>query len=707
MNRKQKLNRIIGLLLAVVLAAGLLPFSLLPAEAEPSYISNVIGPIGSEDEEIDFGESDPEADLESEGDFVASLHEVALKGLPYNERLLAVAETQLGYTESETNFVVKEDEETGKKAKYGITRYGQWYGLPYEDWCAMFISFCLHYGEVPNYLMPADSGAFTWVNRLQSLGLFRWRNEYTPKPGDLIFFDNDLSGRSDHVGIVSSLYTEDDVEMVETIEGNHSKTVEKFSYPLISLEIQGYGVMSEEIPADEQESAVTTEYVSGADTYRVTVTYTPDALIPDNAVVIVSEIFPGTPEYDAYVAESAGALGWEEDSVTDAMVLDISLYADGVEIQPAAPVNVEMVLVDKSADDWNVVHFGQEEPRVLESTSEGDAVSFATEGFSVFVFAKSKLEKTLVASDGNTYNITLTYNADRAGIPDDAELLVTEILPGSDEYAAYMQMADESIESEMVFFARFFDITIISDGQEIQPLAPVEVSIELADELDESVKTVHFGDEVEVIEDASLSVSSGDTDVRSEVSFSADGFSVYGVLLTTLEKTIAASDGNTYSINVTFGANAKLPLDAQLDAREILPSETGEYDDYLRETESALGYDTGTIPYARFFDITILSAAGEKLQPADGTTVDVCIELADKNDSDEAAANTKVVHFADDSVAGEVVENLAVEGNIISFEAEGFSAYAIVEGPDPDVLKGSIIKTLGDLSNAVSNSESL
>ena len=117
MNRKQKQNRIIGLLLAVVLAAGLLPFSLLPAEAEPSYISNVIGPIGSEDEEIDFGESDPEADLESEGDFVDSLHEVALKGLPYNERLLAVAETQLGYTESETNFVVKEDEETGKKAK--------------------------------------------------------------------------------------------------------------------------------------------------------------------------------------------------------------------------------------------------------------------------------------------------------------------------------------------------------------------------------------------------------------------------------------------------------------------------------------------------------------------------------------------------------------------------------------------------------------
>ena len=261
-----------------------------------------------------------------------------------------------------------------------------------------------------------------------------------------------------------------------------------------------------------------------------------------------------------------------------------------------------------------------------------------------------------------------------------------------------MQMADESIESEMVFFARFFDITIISDGQEIQPLAPVEVSIELADELDESVKTVHFGDEVEVIEDASLSVSSGDTDVRSEVSFSADGFSVYGVLLTTLEKTIAASDGNTYSINVTFGANAKLPLDAQLDAREILPSETGEYDDYLRETESALGYDTGTIPYARFFDITILSAAGEKLQPADGTTVDVCIELANV----ESGQDLRVVHFPDealpsqsvDETGGDNSENSNVGsgveivdsstedgafGQIVSFAADSFSVYAIVD----------------------------
>ena len=49
MNRKQKLNRIIGFLLAVVLAAGLLPFSLLPAEAEPSGVCNMIDSIREED----------------------------------------------------------------------------------------------------------------------------------------------------------------------------------------------------------------------------------------------------------------------------------------------------------------------------------------------------------------------------------------------------------------------------------------------------------------------------------------------------------------------------------------------------------------------------------------------------------------------------------------------------------------------------------
>ena len=714
MSMKHNLKRYIGLLLVIVMVAGMMPASALA----DTFTSNVIGPLTLEEEEVDFGEPDPSADLESEGDFIASLHEVPLKGLPYNQRLLAVAETQLGYTESAVNFVVKEDEVTGKKAKFGITRYGQWYGLPYEDWCAMFISFCLHYGQVPNYLMPADSGAFTWVNRLQSMGLFRWRSEYTPKPGDLIFFDNDLSGQSDHVGIVSSLFTVDGVDMVETIEGNHSKTVEKFSYPLISLEIQGYGVMSDENPdAAAEEKQLVADYASGTDTYRVTMTYTPDALIPANAVLVVSEILPGTPEYDAYVAESAGALGWEEGSVSDAKVLDISVFADGVEVQPAAPVNVEMVLVDQPAEDWNVVHFGKEETQVLESTAEGDAVSFATDGFSIFVFAKSKLEKTLVASDGNTYNITLTYDPDKAGIPENAELKVTEILQevsedpdASSEYDEYLSRAEGALEkNQRVTFARFFDITIMADGQEIQPATPVEVKIELANEEltaedTEDVKAVHFSSEGDV-------TALDTTREEQTVTFNAEGFSIYGIVGTeTLTGGFVSADGSTYEVNVTYGSEAGIPKGSTLKLVEYTEDRPEykqakeklyEYREEVKAQEEETGVETEEAGEEEkdeeksgfsALGISIIDPDGNEIEPKGEVSVVITMKTLPAGfEAEDLLATMEVHHLAvtDGAITVEKVASPVLEGSEITandngavaeFVTESFSTYTITWG---------------------------
>ena len=53
--------------------------------------------------------------------------------------IVGVALTQVGYTESVRNFEV---DDTG--IRHGYTRYGDWYGVPYSDWSATFVSFCLH-----------------------------------------------------------------------------------------------------------------------------------------------------------------------------------------------------------------------------------------------------------------------------------------------------------------------------------------------------------------------------------------------------------------------------------------------------------------------------------------------------------------------------------------------------------------------------------
>jgi cell wall-associated NlpC family hydrolase len=60
---------------------------------------------------------------------------------------------------------------------------------------------------------------------------------YIPAPGDIIFFDWEPDGSSDHVGIVE--YVEG--EVVHTVEGNTSNSCARRSYRLDSKNICGYG----------------------------------------------------------------------------------------------------------------------------------------------------------------------------------------------------------------------------------------------------------------------------------------------------------------------------------------------------------------------------------------------------------------------------------------------------------------------------------
>jgi cell wall-associated NlpC family hydrolase len=68
----------------------------------------------------------------------------------------------------------------------------------------------------------------------------QWQDSggYVPVTGDLIFFDWDGDGSSDHVGIVA--YVEGGT--VHTIEGNTSDSVARRSYGLDSVKVMGYGV---------------------------------------------------------------------------------------------------------------------------------------------------------------------------------------------------------------------------------------------------------------------------------------------------------------------------------------------------------------------------------------------------------------------------------------------------------------------------------
>lgn len=189
-------------------------------------------------------QNDPEADVETEADWMATFADVTLTG-EWDEDLLSIARSQLGYQESTRNYEVMEDGETIK----GYTRYGDWYGMPYGDWCAMFVSFCLNYADIPRDAIPYEASCPDWIEALQDTDydLYRPAGEYTPVPGDLIYFDWDGNGISDHVGIVAEIIpaTETEPARVKTIEGNCGDCVMEQEYSLDNSVILGYGQLPE------------------------------------------------------------------------------------------------------------------------------------------------------------------------------------------------------------------------------------------------------------------------------------------------------------------------------------------------------------------------------------------------------------------------------------------------------------------------------
>jgi hypothetical protein len=117
--------------------------------------------------------------------------------------------------------------------------YWSWYGFSERvEWCACFVSWCAEMcGYIEAGILPKFAGCDIGVGWFKRNG--QWQDGgYTPAPGDIIFFDWNGNGSSDHVGIVERV----DDEFVYTIEGNTSDSCARRSYRLDSGKIFGYGV---------------------------------------------------------------------------------------------------------------------------------------------------------------------------------------------------------------------------------------------------------------------------------------------------------------------------------------------------------------------------------------------------------------------------------------------------------------------------------
>ena len=179
------------------------------------------------------------------------------------EMLISVAAGELGYTAT----------------KGGYTKYGDWGGKAYGEYCSEFVSWCVNradelYGTAmlgKDYpLQKSCEDGATWFKEhgryitvagglhgeegqfWMADGMPVASRPYVPKPGDLIYFEWYKYNRLDHVGIVEFVTKDaDGSTWVHTIEGNNHilgptpTAVERYTYRLEDTSIRGYGVQEE------------------------------------------------------------------------------------------------------------------------------------------------------------------------------------------------------------------------------------------------------------------------------------------------------------------------------------------------------------------------------------------------------------------------------------------------------------------------------
>ena len=202
--------------------------------------------------------SDITADIETEDDWEMSFANLE-RGNTTAENLVLLARSQLGNGESEANFQVDQN-----GVRRGITRYGQWYGNPYGDWSAMFVSFCLHYAGVTD--LPANAGVESMRLEWADDGLYRAAARYAPQVGDLLFLTENGS-TANAVAIITAV----DGSRITAVQGDVDNVVSEVTYDLDSAAILGYGTVPEQTgltvlaatPDGATVVARTTAYSSG------------------------------------------------------------------------------------------------------------------------------------------------------------------------------------------------------------------------------------------------------------------------------------------------------------------------------------------------------------------------------------------------------------------------------------------------------------
>ena len=330
---------------------------------------------------------------------------------------------------------------------------------------------------------------------------------------------------------------------------------------------------------------------------------------------LVFTFIPYTVEKNQISYDEAGKLASEGRNVKGFFTFDLTTAQIDFE-------KTELETVEKEDGTTEEIQYSKAEVVFVKENNDRN-IDEISRTLTLAAHAEKEEPKTLT-SEGSDYTVTVSYTED-AQIPDNAELAVREIEKDSEEYASYLEQAKGAVdETKSVNEARFFDITILVDGEKVEPQAPVNVQITFAgigQTNTDDTQLLHYKDdkEVEIMDKAEFSKSEeteDETKAVDTVQFEADGFSVYGIVGTqTITANFLTADGKTLKITVTFDEKEEVPENAVLEVKEVLDDEE-EIATRNERLAHALFEEYGNVMLSdvRYLSISIL-VDGKEYQP--------------------------------------------------------------------------------------------
>lgn len=311
---------------------------------------------------------------------------------------------------------------------------------------------------------------------------------------------------------------------VENTSGEITAMTDGFSvYAIVDLSPKTEQPETPEVSSEGgeiEEPAETIKFAGNVEDMDVFVT-APITAFPEGTTMQVTMV--PVEEVEAEVNEAVAG------EVQVVKAVDITFYnAEGEEIEPSEPISVVMKPHEQIAEianaenDAQLVHIGKEETTVMTDAAVGaDEVSFESGEFSTYVIVIPLGKPGTHTYSGEGVTITVTYGPE-ANLPEGTSLVVRELEEGTDEYDEYfaktesalnldasvISMEDVSLEAQLAALlggeqkvekARFFDITLEHNGEEIEPAAPVNVEIKYDDasEAEEGMQIIHFAEEAD------------------------------------------------------------------------------------------------------------------------------------------------------------------------------------------------------------------